>query len=52
MTITAQAEEALKKQQASQHMYEYSELEKAVWMNGYVKGVIAQMEKELKELEG
>jgi len=52
MSIAEQAEEALKEQQSEQYMYEYSEVEKAVWINGYSRGVIAQMEKELKELEG
>jgi hypothetical protein len=39
-TIIDQAKEALKEQQAEQHMYEYSEVEKAVWINGYARGVI------------
>lgn len=51
MNITEQAAEALKAQQSEQYMYEYSEVEKAVWINGYARGVIAQMEKELKKLK-
>lgn len=48
--IVEKARAALEKQQES-FAYKYSELEKSIWINGYVQGAIERAEKELKELQ-
>jgi len=52
MNIIDQARAALEKHQAEQYGYEYTELEKTIWINGYVRGAIDIKEAELKELKG